>query len=240
MNEEMYIGFESYLANEMPADEKILFEEKLQNDAKFKQQFNLYKGTTQLLSHKFSSETINFKKNLEAISKEHFSETNKNKTKVIAFKPWYYAVAACLVIGLGIFTFTKKDPKYSDYSQYETAQFTERGDNDTNLKEAQDFFNAKQYQKAVVSFEKLQHINNPELLYFYSISLIETNNYTKAETILNNLKNGTSVYKDKAIWCLGLSNLKQKKLDECKTYLKQIPADAEDFDKAQKLLKDLD
>ena len=107
MNEEMYIGFESYLANEMPADEKILFEEKLQNDAKFKRQFQLYKETTQLLSHKFSYETINFKKNLEAISKEHFTETNKDKSKVIAFKPWFYAVAACLVIGLGIFTFTK-------------------------------------------------------------------------------------------------------------------------------------
>lgn len=240
MNEEMYIGFESYLANEMPADEKILFEKKLQNDAKFKEQFQLYKGTTQLLLHKFSSETINFKKNLEAISKENFSETNKSKSKIIAFKPWYYAVAACFVIGLGIFTFTKNNPTFGDYNQYETAQFTERGDNDTNLKAAQDFFNEKQYQKAVVSFEKLEHLNNPELLYFYSIALIETNNYSKAETILNALKNGVSVYKDKATWYLALSNLKQKKFDECKTYLNQIPADAEDFDKAQKLLKDLD
>ena len=239
MNEEMYIGFESYLTNEMLADEKILFEEKLQNDAKFKEQLNLYKETTQLLSHKFSIETAEFKKNLKSISKENFSETNKNKSKVIAFKPWYYAVAACLVIGLGIFTFTKNDPQYSDYNQYETAQFVERGDNDINLKEAQDFFNEKQYQKVVVSFEKLQHLNNPELLYFYSISLIETSNYTKAESTLNILKNGTSVYKDKATWYLALSNLKQKKLDECQAYLKQIPADAEDFNKAQKLLKDL-
>jgi hypothetical protein len=240
MNEEMYIGFESYLANEMPPNEKILFEEKLQNDAKLKEQFNLYKETTQLLSHKFSSETSDFKKNLKVISKRNFSETSKSKSKVIAFKPWLYAVAACLVIGLGIFTFTKNDPSYSDYNQYETAQFVERGDNDTNLKEAQDFFNTKQYQKAVTSFEKLQHPNSPELQYFYAIALIETNNYAKAETTLNTLKNGVSVYKDKAIWCLALSNLKQKKIDECKAYLKQIPIDAEDFDKAQKLLKDLD
>jgi tetratricopeptide (TPR) repeat protein len=141
---------------------------------------------------------------------------------------------------LGIFTFTNNDPKYGDYNQYETAQFTERGDNDTNLKDAQDFFNAKQYQKAVTSFEKLQPLNKPELLYFYSISLIETDNYAKAEIILKTLKNGTSVYKDKATWYLALSYLKQKKIDECKTYLKQIPADAEDFGKAQQLLKDLD
>ena len=240
MNEEMYIGFESYLANEMPTDEKELFEEKLQNDAQFKEQFHLYKQTTQLLSHKFSSETIDFKKNLATISNEHFYETEEKEVKVVNLKPWYYAVAASMAILFGTLLFNQSDPQYGDYSQHENAQFTERGDNDTNLKEAQDFFNDKHYQKAVTSFEKVHDLNNPELQYFYAIALIETNSYTKAALTLNNLKNGTSVYKDKATWYLALSNLKQKKIDECKTLLKQLPADAEEYDKAQQLLKDLD
>lgn len=240
MNEELYMGFESYLANEMPAEEKILFEEKLQNDAKFKEQFNLYKETTQFLSHKFSAQTIDFKDNLKSISKEHFADTNQSKSKVIAFKPWYYAVAACLIIALGIFTFTNNDPKYGDYSQHESAHFVERGDADINMKDAQEFFNTKQYQKAIVSFEKIEDLTNPELQYFYAIALIETDHYRNAELYLNNIKSGTSVYKEKANWYLALSNLKQKKIEECKTYLNQIPAEAEDYPKAQKLLKDLD
>ena len=239
MNEEMYIGFESYLANEMPADEKILFEEKLQNDAEFRKQFNLYKETTQFLNTAFSKETVAFKMNLDAISNEHFSQTEE-KTRVINLKPWYYAVAASMAIVFGTILFTQNDPQYGDYSQHETAQFVVRGDTDTNLKEAQDFFNDGQYQKAVTSFEKVRDLNNPELQYFYAIALIETSNYTKAALTLNNLKNGTSVYKDKATWYLALSNLKQKKLKDCKALLKQIPTDAEDYDKAQQLLKDLD
>ncbi len=240
MKDEMYIGFESYLANEMPTDEKILFEEKLQNDAHFREQFHLYKETTQLLSHKFSSETVDFKKNLETISNEHFTETEEKPTKVINLKPWYYSVAASMAIVFGTLVFNQSNPQYGDYSQHETAQFVVRGDDDVNLKEAQDFFNTHEYQKAVTSFEKVPTLNNPELQYFYAIALIETNSYTKADVTLNNLRNGISVYKDKATWYLALSNLKQKKLDDCKTLLKQIPADAEDYDKAQKLLNDLE
>ncbi len=235
MNEEMYMGFESYLANEMPTDEKIIFEEKLQNDAQFNEQFQLYKETTQFLSHKFASETIDFKRNLESISKDNFTET-----KVINLKPWYYAVAASMAILFGTLLFNQSDPQYGDYSRHETAQFVERGDENANLKEAQDFFNNHEYQKAAASFEKVTDLNNPELQYFYAIALIEMSSYAKAELTLNNLRNGTSVYKYKATWYLALSNLKQKKLDDCKVLLKQIPADVEDYDNAQQLLKDLE
>jgi hypothetical protein len=37
-----------------------------------------------------------------------------------------------------------------------------------------------------------------------------------------------------------LSSLKQKKYDECKNYINQMPTDAEDYEVAQKLLKKLD
>src|SRR6478672_679498 len=235
MNEEMYIGFESYLANEMPADEKTRFEEKLQNDAQFGEQFRLYQETTQFLSHKFASETSDFKKNLAAISDDYFDETAEKETKVINLRPWYYAVAASMLLVFGTLLFTMNNPQYGDYNQHETAQFTERGDEDVNLKKAQDFFNDHQYQKAVLAFEKANNLNTPELQYFYAIALIETNRYAKAELALNNLKNGTSVYKDKATWYLALSSLKQNKLENCKALLQQIPADAEDYDKAQKL-----
>ena len=145
-----------------------------------------------------------------------------------------------MAILFGTLLFNQSDPQYGDYSQHETAQFIERGDEDIDLKEAQDFFNNHEYQKAVTSFEKVTDLNNPELQYFYAIALIETKGYAKATLTLTNLRNGTSVYKDKATWYLALSNLKQKKLDDCKTLLKQIPAEAEDYDKAQQLLKDLD
>ena len=238
MNEELYIRFEQYLANEMTSEEKTIFEEQLQNDASFKESFTLYKETTQFLEHKFSKEKAEFNQSLKSIAKQHFSA--KKETKVITFKPWYYAVAATIVVLIGTWMMMQNDPSYSDFNQHETAVFIERSDSNENLQKAQEAFNKKDYKQAVAAFDKIKDFRKPELQYFYAIALIETNNYTKAELFLDQLRGGNSVYKDKATWYLALSYLKQDKKEECKSILKKVPADAEDYDKAQELLNDLE
>lgn len=239
MNEELYIGFENYLNDEMTADEKNNFEENLQNDQQFRESFELYKQTTRFLATKFSSDTSDFKKNLDTISKEYFNEENL-KSKVINLKPWYFAVAASVAILFGAWFFTQNsNPSYEDFDDHENAYFMERNDSDSNLKTAQDFFNKKDYKNAVASFEKIEIIQ-PEQMYFYAIALIETNNYSKAEILLKSIKQGNSAYKFKATWYLALLNLKQEKIQETKSYLKLIPDDADEYEKAQKLLKDLE
>lgn len=240
MNEQLYITFENYFNNEMSQEEKLEFENQLQNDIELREKFELYKETTQFLATKFDKKTIAFKENLKSISRENFAENEVTKSKVINFKPFYYAVAASVVLAFGTWFMMQGNPEYGDYNQHENAYFMERSVGDATLNEAQKAFNDKDYKKTVLAFEKVQNLTNPELQYFYAIALIETNDYKKAEILLNNIKSGRSVYKEKATWYLALSNLKQNKLDECKTYLNQIPADAEDYVKAQKLLKDLD
>jgi tetratricopeptide (TPR) repeat protein len=222
----------------MSQEERLEFEIQLQNDTDMSEKFEIYKETNQFLVAKFDSNAIDFKKNLETISRVNFSEV-QTKSKVIAFKPWYYAVAATVAVTFGIWFMDSGNPEYGDFNQHENASFVERGITDENVKEAQNAFNAKDYNKAATSFNKMAALS-PEEQYFYAISLIETGKFTQAEKLLIHLQQGTTVYKDKATWYLALSNLKQKKFDECETYLNQIPADAEDFDKAQKLLKDLD
>ena len=240
MNEDLYITFENYINNKMSPEEQLVFEKQLQNDTDMQQKFEIYKDAYTFLETKFSAEAIAFKNNLKAISKDHFAEKEAKRIRVIAFKPWQYAVAASIAILIGSWFYMQNSIlQYSDYSNPETAMFVERSVGDSNLKEAQNAFNAKDYKKATASFEKVTDLNNPELQYFYAISLIETNNYAKAETLLKNIKSGTSVYKDKATWYLALSNLKQKKLEACKIYLEQIPLNAEDYDQAKKLLKKL-
>ena len=239
MNEQLYITFENYFNNEMSETAKLEFESQLQNDVDMQEKFEIYKETTQFLSTKFDSEAIAFKENLKAVSTEHFSKTNESKSKVIAFKPWYYAVAASVVIALGTWFMMQGNPEYGDFAQHENAYFTERGIADENLKKAQDAFNAKDYKTAVAAFDKILVLST-EQEYFYAIALIETNDYINAEIFLTHLESGDTVYKYKAVWYLALSNLKQKKFEECKNYLNQIPADAEDYTQAQKLLKDLE
>jgi hypothetical protein len=237
MKEQLYLLFENYLNNELSQEERLELENRLQNDAEIQDKFELYKQTNQFLSVKFDAKSIDFKQNLNAISQEHFAS---KRSKVIAFQPWQYAVAASMVLFFGLWFLMSGNPQYSDFNQHEQAYFVERSAHDKNLNEAQKFFNEKRYKKAIVSFEKIDDLTNPELQYFYAIALIETAHYKQAEIYLKNLKSGTSVYKHKATWYLALSYLKQDKLKECKIYLEQVPADAEEYVKAQKLLKDLE
>lgn len=239
MNEETYIRFENYLANELPPEEQQLFEEQLQNDTQFNESFQIYSNWTNYLENKFDPEAENFKENLKSISAQHFTEETTPKSKVITFKPWYYAAAASIVVVIGTWFMMQNDPNYSNYNQHDTALFMERSVGDENLKQAQEAFNAKDYKKAVAFFDKITDFRDPELQYFYAISLIETNDYTKAKLFLDYLREGNSVYRHKATWYLALSYLKQDKIEECKMTLNQIPADAEDYEKAQQLLSDL-
>jgi hypothetical protein len=240
MNEELYLLFENYLNNELSETEKLDLENQLQNDADTQEKFRIYKEINGYLETKFSKQTIDFQENLKTISKQNFSEVKK-ETKVISFKPWQYAIAASVVLVLGTWFMMQGNPEYSDYNTHETAYFTERGSIIKNLRLAEKSFNAKNYKDAIVNFEiVLKEYDKPEVNYFYGISLLEENRYTESETVFNKLKTGTSIYKDKATWYLALSSLKQNKFDECKAYINQIPEDAEDYEKAQKLLKSID
>lgn len=241
MQEELYITFENYLTNEMTLEEKTTFENQLYNDEIFKKQFELYKETTQFLNVKFSNETSEFKENLKSISANHFANSSQKKTKVISLQSKWFAIAAMLVVFIGIWYLNSSaNPSYSDYNTHNEAHFVERSEGNPNLKMAQDYFNSKDYQKASETFSKIENVTNPEIQLYYAISLIEMDDYLKAKILLENISQGNSVFKDDAIWYLALSSLKQKKYDESKKYLRKISEDSEKYSEAQKLLNDLE
>ena len=241
MQEEIYLAFENYLKNEMSLDEKTDFENQLQNDNKLKEQFELYKQTNQFLEVKFSKQTIDFKENLKSISDNHFTDSTEKKSKVISLQSKWFAIAAMLVVFIGVWYLNQgANPSYMDYNTHNEAQFIERSEENPDLKVAQDYFNAKDYKKASETFAKIEDITNPEIQLYYAISLIETDSFSKATILLENISKENSVYKEEAIWYLALSSLKQKKYDECKKYLQQVTEESEKFSSAQKLLNDLD
>ena len=240
MNEERYILFGQYLENELSDQEKTTFEKQLSEDQELALAFEIFKDLNLHLENKFGNEQElkAFKNNLKSISKEHFKS---KKSKVVAFKPWQYAIAASIAILVGLFIFQNINPSFEDYNNPEMATFVERGDVNENLKLAQDAFNAKNYKTAIPYFEAILKVNkSPEIQYFYAVSLLEDNQFQKAETNLSELKSGTSIYKNKATWYLALSKLKQEEYKSCKEILLTIPDDFEDYDQVQELLNELD
>jgi hypothetical protein len=241
MQEELYIAFENYLLNEMTDEEKTDFENQLQNDKNFSEQFHLYEENTRFLEVKFSKQTADFKENLKTISANHFGYPKTKKVKVFSLQSKWFAVAAMLVVFIGFLYFNQSgNPTFSEYKTYNEAHFVERSDNNQNLIDAQTFFNAKEYEQATKSFAKIENLNNPELQLYYAISLIEIDNYAKAKLLLIDINQGNSVYKEDALWYLALSSLKQKNYKECKKRLEQISEDSEKYNLVQKLLNDLD
>lgn len=241
MNEENYILFDQYLQEELSNAEKINFEKELTENLELAAAFGAFKEANEQLEVKFGLETERnaFVANLKAISKEQFSAP---KAKVVQFKPWMYMAAASVALLFGIFVFnSNSNPSFDDYNQYENAYFTERGDAVANVKQAETAFNDKKYQEAIPLFEALLKENKTaELQYFYGVALLETNKTKEAEVVFNELKSGNSIYKNKAIWSLALSKLKQKEYKACKEILLTIHADYENYDQVQKLLKELD
>ncbi len=244
MEDQKYILFESYLSKELSEDEITAFESRLKNESDFNQAFNTYKELTSFLEHKHDNEVAStaFQNNLKTISNTYFENKETDK-KVVRFKPWQYAMAASIVLLMGIFTFNNfSNPSFNDYNNYETISLIVRGEQEDLLKAAENAFNNKDFAEAEVVFGELlaKDDSNKELQLYRSITLLELDKFDEADSLFGRLSNSPSVYKNKAIWYLALSKLKQKNHDACLEILKTIPEDADDYIQAQELIKKLD
>lgn len=248
MQDQNYILFESYLSKELTAEEVAIFESRLITELEFNQAFNTYKDLSSFLEHKFETEDASnvFQNNLKKISNTHFNKEetiSESKKSTKTFQFYKYAIAACIVALFGIFTFNQfSNPSFSDYNTYENISLTVRGEQDELLKTAENAFNNKDFAKAEETFKSLivSDNDNSELKLYRAIANIELDNFEIADSLLENLRKGNSAYKNKAIWYLALSKLKQKNNKTSLEILKTIPEDADDYNQAQKLIDKLD
>ena len=244
MEEKDYLLIERYLSNELNSDEILEFNNRLKNDNNFAKEVSFYKEVENTLSKRFLSKRKekDLRKTLQKLGKRHIV-VNKKKSKIFLFQKYSkYLVAASLVVFATILWFDRSNPKFTDYNSYPDLELTLRDNNQNkHIKKAEKAFNSKNYFEAQKELETL--ISNDrtkvELQLYLAICLIEQNHFSKAESILEKIKNGKSVYKNKAIWYLALSKLKQRDYKLCKEYLKKIPKDSDDYKKAQDLLQKL-
>lgn len=235
--ENIYEIFENYLDNKLQFDERAAFETSLETNENLKEQFEIYTQTQQFLALENVKETAQFKANLKQIAT---ANNNVNKPKTIALNPKWFAVAAAITLLFGTWFFTQNNNvDYNQYNQHETVSFTSRGQNNEVLQQAETLFNTQKYTEAVQKFETIKHAS-VEINLTYAICLIETNNFSKAETILQNITKTQNVFKNKASWYLALSALKQNNKTKTIEILKTLPTDAEEFEKAQEIIENLE
>ena len=259
--EEKYELFERYNTNELTSEERKGFEKLLEDDDGLKEELTLYQSMSSTLANSFDPKTAAVEENLKEIGNQFFAREHitsadedslekeketkkgtKKETKRVRLQPWMYVAAASVAIVFGVYFFGGSGvPQYSDYAISETIRFVERSGNSVLFTKAEESFNTKEYEAAIVIFDKILEENggNAQVHYYKSIALVETNQFLEAEKLLKQLSEGKSVYKYKARWIHALSLLKQKKQAQCANVLKTIPEEAEDYGHAQELLKKL-
>ncbi len=256
--EEKYELFEKFCSNELSINEKARLNKLIEDDDVVRQELNVYKELYAHLDTNFNSkkEEEALKTNLKKIGDNYFAKMPKGKvikekiekkihkettkkSKVIKLPAWSYAVAASVAIIFGVYFFSQSGPKYNDFASIPELSITERGDAKEIVKNAENAFNSKNYVVAEKYLSELisRDENNTEYQFYYGISLVEQDKYVEASQVFKSLQNGNSVYKHKAVWFEALNQLKQKKYDQCAELLKILPAEAEDYNQAQKLLK---
>ena len=154
-------------------------------------------------------------------------EPHKTSKKIINLKPYYLVMAAACVIGFVIIStnlFFKNDISgeelYEDYfSTYpNTMQPIARGveEIDPTIKafiayEAEDFTSAsKQFE------EILKTKNDPDLKFYYSMSLLNEGRDKEAFILLNDLKRDSTLYVPQTYWYAALIELKNGNKDRGK------------------------
>ncbi len=233
--------FDAYLQNNLSAQEIIEFEKKLASDAQFQQNFVLYKDVSEVLENRFSKDRKEFVDTVKQIGSTYHT-SGKKLGKTIRLRPWHYAVAASIVLLIGLFLFNESGtPMYSDYAPSYEISLSVRGESEASIKNAEKAFNEKDFLGAITQFNKIleDDPDNIEVNYYKAVAFIEVEQYAEADKLLASIAKGNSAFVNKAKWMASLSKLKQGDYKGTKELLREIDSDSEYYSKAQKLLKQL-
>ena len=241
MNELDLELYEAYLDDTLDPEERKVFEARLVDDVSFRASFEAYKETSAYLSGKFSAteDLSAFEETLKTMGNEHFAQKAPTNFKT---EIWKYAAAIVLLITIGgYFLINNNQPQYNDFATQPNISLVQRNSGDPLAKKAENAFNNKSFEEATDYLSELlkNDPNKQELLLYRGISQIETGAYGNAHKDLDEVASGTSVYKNEALWYKALGLLKQKKYNECKLVLIEIPPTADEYIKAQDLLEEL-
>lgn len=222
ITQELLETIERFYNNSMSDDEHKKFEKKLQNDTEFRAQAEDIK--TLLLG----IETQSFKEKLNEFHKDIPQETTKNKSsKVLFLKFTKMAVAAAVIVSIGIYWFYNNSSHNQLYAKYFTPDpglpTTMSNTDDFDFYDAMVNYKYGDYKTAILKWEKLQSKkpDNDTINYFLGVANLANNNVENAIPILKKTVNKTnSTFNNDANFYLGLAYLKTNNTKQAIKYLK--------------------
>src|SRR5699024_2333575 len=231
--------FDRYCNDELSSEEKKAFEERLASDAEFQRDFALYQDLHQTFTHHFSEERQEFISTLTEVDAATSAESGRVRPlKKRRINTWRWAIAASILIVVGLFLFNPSKPTYRDFAPNQHFSVDVRGDNNGLLSKAAAAFNRADYSQALGYFDRLLANDSSavNVQYYKAVSLLELNQFNEADLLFTQLTKSPSVFAQNAQWMLALSQLKQKKYAAVKRELKKITNASPFYERAQELL----
>lgn len=197
----------------------------------------------QILQSRLSSESEAVHTSLKAAEKQLRSGSQKRPSWPRKWAP--LLAAACVIALLTLFLFPR------DTALYELPEMRseivrgagedEMGQESQRYEEAVAAFNARNYSQSTGILREL-HSADPQTLqyqYYYGLSLIGEENYVAAVSVLEDLAQGQSVFKNEASYYIAIAFYEQGQVEEAVHYLKAIPPSSPIYPDVERLLEAL-
>lgn len=254
-----YEDIARYADGLMEAEEQQAFEAALATDPELQQQLALHREVEGVLQQQFApdEQRQQLQGTLQQLRQEYFgtkttvqpneqpgAQPGPQPAKVVPFKRYMgavIAVAAMLVVVLMVWN-PFAGNLYEKYAATQMVAQVERGSHiDTVLQKATIAFNNKEFTEAAVFLAEVVQAqpDNSYALFYFGVSLMQTNQLPLARVAFEKLFKGESAFKYEAAFYEALTYLKEKDEDTAKDWLEKIPADAANYKKAQELMRKL-
>ncbi|MEZ4786673.1 MAG: tetratricopeptide repeat protein [Flavobacterium haoranii] len=240
MNKETLLT--QYFEGTLTDEEKVLLNEKLENDAEFKAEFEFQKNVKAAIK---LEERKKLKAKLSAIE----DQRTPQKTKKHSVR-WVSIAASFIVfISVGYWFFMNQNSNDSLYKNYyETFPNLEapvvRGSVSNDIKsEAFYAYDSKQYEEALRLFSEIFEKDKDDYALFYKgLALMELERFPEAIKVFEGYQTKpNSAFNSYVKWYLALSYLKTNETEKSKSLANELIKSENPFqNQAQELLRDLE
>lgn len=212
---------QDYVANRLSPADKEAVEKLLETDASFKEALTSHKDV--VMAYKLA-EAENLKSTFQKIEQEN---AKKRTHKFRIPRLWYSAIAAVLIIGFFFIINTKttgEDLFDSNFTKYPNTYLpvTREVNESAQLKAFVSYEN-EDFKDAELKFKEiLKTSDNPNIRFYYAMSLMNSSKLDKALEQLNLLNGNTFEYQAETIWYTTLIYLQKEDFKNAKKQLQAL------------------
>lgn len=240
MNEQDHELIDRYLSGDMSQEAMRAFEERLRVEPALQEELARWADVQDTLRRNLPQDQQREQLEKTLLSNRHLFHA---RSKVVRLQRFSIAVAsAAAVIALLLYLGPWRHDLTKKYAVEEMVYPAERGTaGDSSLMQAVQQFNHRQYETAVTSLTRVLELQ-PDDAYarlYRGLAYLENNQPALSRPDLEIIFNGQSLFKYDGAFYLALGYLKEKNKEKCKEWLLKIPAEAENYERAQQLLKEL-